>query len=164
MRFLARGLAVLVGLSMFVAAAIAQGAGPLAPAGAPPGEPYLIWMIKSLGFCGLLSLLTGLAVFVGACVVVVRVRRPAVIASYLVFLLLPSLFAILGGLKGTVASFSVLARSEVEIKQWQIFAGLSEALLPFLIALVLTLPSYLVIAIGLFRRTLQAQKGIEHQQ
>jgi hypothetical protein len=118
-------------------------------------------MLKSLGFYDLLSLLAGLAVFVGACFVVARARRPAVIASYLVFLLLPLLFAILGGLKGAVASSAVLAGAEVEIKQWEVFAGISQALLMLLMALMVTIPSYFVIAIGLFVRTLQAQKGIE---
>jgi hypothetical protein len=114
MRFLKRGLVVLVGLSVCAAAtgASAQAVGRMAQEGARPPEPYLVWMIRSLGLFGFLSLLTGLAVFVGACFVVYLARRPAVIASYLVFLPLP------------------------------------------LIALVLTLPSYLVLAIGLFVRTL----------
>ncbi len=156
MRFLKRGLVVLVGLSLCVAAtgANAQAVGRITESGAPHEEPYLMWFLKSFGLVGLLSLLTGLAVFVGAWVVILMARRPAVIASYLVFLPLPLLFGILGALSSFECTFGVLARADVEIRQSQIFAGLAEALLLPLSALLVTLPSYFVVAIGLFVRTL----------
>ena len=162
MRLVQRGLAVLMGLSVLAAAA---GTSAQAVVGAAQGfpapreEPYLVWFIRSLGLYGLLSLASGLAVFVGACAVVALARRPAVIASYLVFLLLPLLFAVTGAVQGTVSSFAVIARSDVVLKQSEIFAGIAEALVVVLSALTITLPSYFVVAIGLFVRTLQSPKG-----
>jgi hypothetical protein len=142
---------------MFGAAAeaIAQVTGLPAKAQTPAGESFALWLLRSLGLTGFLTLLVGAAIFVGACLVVFRTRRPAVIASYLVFLLLPWLLAILGALKGSVASFPVIAAAGLELKQSQIFGGLAQVLLLLLVALVVTLPSYLVIAIGLFVRTLR---------
>ena len=139
--------------------AIAQLPCLLAQAHAPTAESYASWMFRSLGFFGFLSLLTGVAIFVGACLVVFVARRPAVIASYLVFLVLPLLLAAIGALKGNLASFVVLASADIEIKQSQIFAGLSETLLPLSCALTVTLPSFLVLAIGLFVRTLRANEA-----
>ncbi|MGA2032992.1 MAG: hypothetical protein ABSG68_12085, partial [Thermoguttaceae bacterium] len=152
MRCVGRKFVLLIGVAMCVAAAeaMARSPGLLAQALPPVPQSYAAWMIQSLGLFGLLMLLSGVAVFIGACLVVSLARRPAVIASYLVFLLLPLLFSAVGALKGSVASFAVLAVADVQIKQSQIFAGLSEALLLPLSALMITLPSYFVVAVGLF--------------
>jgi hypothetical protein len=146
--------ALLFGFSLLATAgpAMAQGAGKLAQAHG--GMSYAEWFIRSQGLFGLLGMLSGAAVFVGAWLVVLLARRPAVIAAYLVFLLLPLLFGIIGGLKGTVSSFAVLALTDTAIKQSAIFAGLAETLVPILAAFVTILPSYLVVAVGLFVRTL----------
>jgi len=113
----------------------------------------LMWYVESLGLSGLLVLVTGFAIFVGACLVVMRSHRPAVIAAYLVFLPLPVLIAVIGALKGCVASFSVLALTDVEISASEWYGGTAEMLLGLLIALLVTMPSFLVIAVGLFLRT-----------
>jgi ABC-type transport system involved in multi-copper enzyme maturation permease subunit len=136
--------------------AVAQSSGLLAQGQPPVPKPYAIWVAEALGLLGLLTVLSGAALFVGACLVVSLARRPAVIAAYSLFLLLPLLLGALGALKGCVSSFSVLAMSGTQIKQWQIFGGLAETLVLLLTALTVTLPSYLVIAIGLFVRTLVA--------
>ena len=160
MRYLGHKLALLVGASMFGAAAeaIAQSPVVLARSHPPVGESYISWLIQSLGFFGFMTLLAGATVFTGACLVVALARRPAVIASYLVFLFLPLVLSIIGALKGCVDSFAVVAISGTELKQSEIIAGLGETLLMPLIALTVTLPSYFVIAIGLFVRTLRADE------
>ena len=136
--------------------AIAQSPWPLAQAGSEFQESFASWLIGCLGLYGVLALLAGAVVFLGACFVVSFARRPAVIAAYLVFLLLPPLLGILGALAGIVSAFSVLARTAGEIKQSAICGALAEALVTPLTALMITLPSYGVIAIGLFVRTLRA--------
>jgi ABC-type transport system involved in multi-copper enzyme maturation permease subunit len=152
---------LLAGLAICCAAteALGQSPGLLAQGQPLVPKPYAIWVIESLGFLGLLTVLSGVAIFVGACLVVSLARRPAVIAAYSLFLLLPLLFGALGALKGCVSSFSVIAMSGAQIKQWQIFGGLAETLLLLVTALTVTLPSYLVIAIGLFVRTLAAGRN-----
>lgn len=130
----------------------------LAQAQPPVPESFALWVVRCLGLFGFLALLIGVVIFVGACFVVARARRPAVIASYLVFLVLPLLLATLQVLKGNVASFSVLARTGAELTQSQINSGVAQSLLLPFVALTVTLPSYLVIAVGLFIRTLRADK------
>jgi hypothetical protein len=153
-----RKLALLIGLAVCctVTQAVAQTPLLLAQAQPPAPKPYAIWMLECLGLMGLVSVLSGAAVFVGACLVVFLARRPAVIASYLPFLLLPLLFGALGALKGNISSFAVVAMAHVEIRQWQVFAGIAETLVLLMTALTVTLPSYVVVAIGLFVRTLAA--------
>ena len=82
-------------------------------------------------------------------------RRPAVIAAYMVFLLLPLLLGILGG---STLSHVRFARQSGGASSSQICGGLAEALIRPLTALEITLPSYLVLAIGLFVRTLVGGK------
>jgi hypothetical protein len=122
------------------------------------GHSYAEWVIQCLGLFGLLSMLSGLAIFIGAGLVVALARRPAVIASYMVFLLVPLLFGILAATNGTIASFSVIALSDTQLKQSQLAGGLAEAMLPLFSALGVTIPSYLVLAIGLFVCTLFAEQ------
>jgi hypothetical protein len=155
----ARGTYVLLsGVAMLgvAAEAIAESAEPLPGALSPVPQNYAQWVIMSLGLPGVLMLLSAAGIFVGAWFVVFLGRRPAVIASYMVFLLLPLLLAAFGALKGCVSSFGVIALAHVKVEQWQIFMGLSEALILPMMALTATIPSYLVLAIGLFVRTLCA--------
>jgi hypothetical protein len=158
MRHCGRLLALLVGLAMGCPASLAIAQGPWLLAQGPPPvpKPFAIWLIRSLGLWGLGTVLSGAAVFVGACLVVFLARRPAVIASYTIFLLLPLLLGALGAIKACVSSFAVLATTDVVIRQSQIFAGLAEICVLLMTALTVTLPSYVVIAIGLFVRTLAA--------
>ena len=160
MRHPGRLLALLVGLALGCPATLAIAQGPwLLGQGQPPvPKPFAIWAIESLGLLGLATVLSGAAVFVGACLVVFLSRRPAVIASYTLFLFLPLLLGVLAALKGSVSSFAVLATAHVEIKQWQVFAGLAETCVLLMTALTVTLPSYVVIAIGLFIRMLAADR------
>ncbi len=158
MRYLGRRLALLAGLAMCFAATAAFAQWPclLAQDQPPVPKPYALWVIQCLGFPGLLAVLSGAVVFIGACLVVFLARRPAVVASYLPFLLLPLLFGALGALKGCISSFSVIAMSGTAIRQSEIYAVVSEVLILPFTALLVTFPSYIVIAIGLFVRTIVA--------
>ena len=160
MRFTRRGPALLTGLFILgmAAGARAESLVPLSQANMPHPQSYAFWIIRCLGLFGLLTLLSALALFLGACLVVVLARRPAVIAAYLVFLPLPLWFAVIAMLKSYVSAFSVLAVTGAQLKNSQICAGLAESIIPVLAALMATLPSYLVIAFGLFIRTLLAHK------
>lgn len=145
------------GLTFWLAAEdVALASGPLAQAGARVEQTFAAWLMMNLGLFGGLAVLVGAVLLVGAVFLVYLTRRPAVIASYLVFLLLPLLISIIGVLKGSVASFAALGMSDMAFKQSALFAGLAECALLLLAALVVTLPAYLVVAVGLFVRTIQA--------
>ena len=119
----------------------------------PPS--FAAWALSSLGFFGLLIPFFGFAILIGACVVVARCRPPA-IAAFLLFVPLPLMMAVFATAKGMVAAFSVIALSEIELKTSQIAGGLAETALLLIVGMLATIPSYLVIAVGLFVRTLVA--------
>lgn len=121
------------------------------------GGAFFAWAVKSLGPAGLLIPALGFATFVGACVVVARSRRPAVIAAYLLFVPMPWLLAIFRIVSGTATSFSVIAMSDMTLKPSQIYSGLAETFLVLQVGLMATIPAYLVVAVGLFVCTLRAK-------
>jgi hypothetical protein len=118
-------------------------------------QSLLSWAFNALGpFYGLLIPAVGLAVFIGACVVVATSRRPAVIAAYLVFLPLPLLIGVFGSFHGFISSLSVMANSAVTPKAREVAQGLSMGLFTTLLGLLVTFPSFFVWALGSFFRTL----------
>lgn len=131
---------------------------------ADAGEPvvqqsYLAWMFMALGpLYGLVLPLSGFALFVGACLVVGLNRRPAVIASFLVFLPVPLLIGIFGSVHGMIASLSVVAASasEPEMGRWMA-EGWATALFSTLVGFLVSAPAYAVLSLGLFLRTLAAK-------
>ena len=158
MRFSPFRLALLIGIFLLGMAVVAS-AQPLdLPAGVEPrgGSSFAAWIIRVSGLAGLMVMASGLAVFIGACLVVIRSRRPAVIKAYLVFLPLPLMFGVYGALKGNISSLSVVAMSEVTLTSSEIAGGVAESLLLPFEAMTVIFPSYFVIAIGLFIRTLAA--------
>ncbi len=118
-------------------------------------QSYLAWMFQSLGFFYSVVLPgSALLVFLGAVILVAACRRPGVIASYLVFLPLPIMIGALGTVQGMIASYSVIAHSTMAPKPSEMAQGYSTALFTLLVGILLTFPSYFVLAVGLFARTL----------
>jgi hypothetical protein len=122
-------------------------------------QSYLAWTFRALGpFYGLMLPLLGFAIFVGACVVVALNRRPAVIASYLVFVPVPLLIGIFGSVRGSISALSVVAMStsDQDVARWMAEGG-ATALFTTLVGFLVSAPSYAVVALGLFARTLAAK-------
>jgi len=128
----------------------------------PMRQSYLAWMFNALGpFYGLILPLAGLTVFVGACLVVAMNRRPSVIAAYLLFLPLPILIGVFGSIHGFISAYSVIATSAGTPAPSAVAEGISTGLFTSLVGLLLTFPSYFVLAIGLFFRTLFAPSNAD---
>lgn len=107
---------------------------------------------------GMLVFLTGVLLFAGACYLIATKQRPAVIASYLVLLPLPILISLCGFLKGIIASLSVVATSaNVTLTTADIAAGVGVSLFSIFVAVIISIPTYFVVAWGLLRRTYSAQ-------
>lgn len=113
----------------------------------------LWWFIETMGLTGLIVILLGLAIFIAVCLVVAKSRKTSTIAAYLVLLPLPTFITVLGQLKGIIASLSVLALSETHLSNQDIAGGLAENAVSIFIALLVTLPSYLVLTYGLLAST-----------
>jgi hypothetical protein len=120
----------------------------------PVQRSLLVWMYEALGPFYLLVLpLSGFLVFLGACLVVALSRRPAVVAAYLVFLPLPLLIGVYGTVQGFIASLSVIATAAGSPQPAEVAEGVSTGLFTSVVGLTVTFPSYFVLAIGLFLRT-----------
>ena len=115
---------------------------------------FLMLMIDALGsWCGLFVPLIGLAIFIGACWVVAKSQRTSTIASYLVLLPLPTFIGILGFLKGCTAALMVISESGVLPSGLEWAAGFAGSAFLMFLCLLVTLPSYLVLAYGLLAST-----------
>jgi len=119
----------------------------------------LWWFIETMGLTGLIVILLGAAIFIVVCLVVAKSRKTSTIAAYLVLLPLPMFIEVLGQLKGIVASLSVLALSDTQLSSRDIAGGLAENAVSIFLALLVTLPSYLVLAYGLLASTRDSSAG-----
>jgi biopolymer transport protein ExbB/TolQ len=79
-------------------------------------------------------------------------RRTAVIAAYLPFVALPALIGIFGVVHGMIASMSVVAFAGSSPKPSEIAAGISMSLFSALVGMMVSFPSFMVVASGLFVR------------
>ena len=123
---------------------------------APVPKSNLMLMIQTMGLSGLFVLLLGLAIFIGACLVVAKSCRTSSVAAYLVLLPLPTFIGVLGQLKGIYASLSVISVSGMQPTGQEWAGGFAESALIMFVCLLVTLPSYLVLAVGLLVREFQS--------
>jgi hypothetical protein len=120
----------------------------------PRRMSLLQWAFMSLGwFYTLVLLLAGLTIFVGAVIVVIAARRPGVIAAYLALVPLPLIIGVWATVEGMIQSWSVIAYSTTAPKPSEMAQGYSTALFAILAGLLMTMPGYLVTAVGLLVRT-----------
>jgi hypothetical protein len=123
----------------------------------PAPMSQLGWILSTQNsLSALLVLLSAAAIFGGACYLV-RSQRPAsVLAAYLVLLPLPCMISLYGWIDGSVRSFSVLAQSpNITPTSTDIFASLAASLVGLEIAVLVSAPSYFLLAYGLLIRTMQ---------
>ena len=127
---------------------------PFVPAqGIAPNQSLLGWMLNSLGWADLLALTAGLLIFAGACRLVMRKSQPAVLAAYLVLLPLPVLISNSGTLKGMISSFTVIAATpDLQVTTADFAGGIAVCLMSLFVAMMISAPSYLLLATGLLFR------------
>ncbi len=105
----------------------------------------------------LLVLVSGLLIFSGACYLVGTKRRPSVLAAYLVLLPLPVLISVCAGTRVLISSLTIIAASpNVSVTTADIAAAAADSLLSLFVALLVSAPTYFVLAIGLLLRTLRS--------
>lgn len=117
---------------------------------------FLGWVMHSMSLTGWIALLLSTAVFLAALWIGIREHRPKVIAALLVFVPIPVMVSIFGAVKGSIASFAVVAQGGVEIPQEIIFQVLAEQLIGIFSTLLFTIPAYAILAIALFVRVLKS--------
>ena len=120
-------------------------------------ESEVSWLLRCLGPLHRLTiLLLGFMIFLGSWWVVVTQRRPAVVAAYLVFLIIPLLFGVVGTVQAFIKFHQTIAWSELPVGQNVIARDTMAALVPIFVAVTVTIPSLFVLAVGLFVKTLKA--------
>ncbi len=122
-----------------------------------PNTTQLEWLFSSLGsVSSLLVLLSAALILVGACYLVATRRPASVLAAYLVLLPLPSIISVCGWMKGSIASLAVIAATpNLTVTSADIAGGLAASLFEVLVAIMLSAPTYFILAFGLLSRTLR---------
>lgn len=101
-------------------------------------------------------MISAVAIFVGACRLVATRRSAAVLAAYLVLLPLPCIISLYDWIRGTAASLMVIAATpDIALTTSDVAGGFAEAFTSLQIALLLSAPTYAVLAYGLLARTMQ---------
>ena len=116
-------------------------------------KSFLWWFIETMSLTDLIVIVLGVAIFVATCLAVAKSRKTSTPAAYLVLLPLPTFIEVLGQLKGIIASLSVLSQLETHLTNQEWAGGFAESAVSIFLALLVTLPSYLVLAYGLLAST-----------
>ena len=119
-----------------------------------PEMSYLGWMASALTtMSSAFIVVSAGSIFIGAYYLVTKKRPVTALASYLVLLPLPLLISICGWIYGSIASLAAIASSpELAITNQDIAGGLAASLLSILFAILVSLPTYVVLAYGLIAR------------
>ncbi|REJ69284.1 MAG: hypothetical protein DWQ31_05280 [Planctomycetota bacterium] len=118
-------------------------------------QSVLSWMFESLGsFHAFLLTFVSFVLFVAACVLVCSVRRPSVIAAFLVFVPLPLLLGLAGTLHQLIDSFRLAGIVDpTDPFGPEVTINVAATLVSTFVGLMLTFPSLIVLGLGLLLRT-----------
>lgn len=119
----------------------------------PVQQSYLSWMINALGPYGILLPLTGLMCFLLALILVLRGKGPMAAAGLILIVHVPFLIGVLAAIQGGIASYTIIAASEIPPKPSEVAAGISTALFAPLVGMFVMVPSYATAALGAFIRS-----------
>jgi hypothetical protein len=116
-----------------------------------------MWVVTTLGINALLIPLCAAVSFGLTMLLLLRGKGPLAGAALLFIVPMPLVLGFWGALKGSIASFAVIAMSDVAVKPSDVAAGVAEALLGPMMGLLMMAPSYLAAVIGLVIRSLRAE-------
>jgi hypothetical protein len=119
----------------------------------PVRQSILQWALHALGPYAVLLPLAGLVSFLVALLLVWRGKGPLTGAGLILVVHVPLLVGLVAALQGTIASFAVIAMSDVAPKPAEVAEGISMALVAPLAGILLMLPSYAVAILGALLRS-----------
>jgi hypothetical protein len=124
----------------------------------PESHSLLSWLFMALGWrYSLLLPLAAVIGFVTVMLIVVRGRGPAMAGAVLLIAPLPLLVGIVGMAEGILSIQLVISGTGTDPKPSALAEGISMSFVSVWIGLFLSIPSYLVAAIGLAIRSLTCQ-------
>jgi hypothetical protein len=112
---------------------------------------------RSPGVYGIVVLSVGLAAFVGACLLVTTCKRPAVIAAYLPVVLFPLLVGVHGSVAMHYEFYDRLSKVSKIHDMSSLADDQAQSAYMLYLGVLATWPAFLVVAVGLFVRTLRYQ-------
>ena len=122
----------------------------------------LEWVLETLGVSYTLTIaISSMFLLWGACWFVWTQRRPAVIAAYYAFVPIPLMFGVLGTVQGFLQTYEYIAYSEVQPDPSTIAEGMAVSTATMYIAIIVTMPTLIVLSIGLFVKTIKAANSGE---
>ena len=120
----------------------------------PPQMSYLGWMVSALSTASsLLVLISAGLIFLGAYYLVSKRRPASTLAPYLILLPLPVIISFCGWIWGSIKSLATIASlPELTTTNQDIAGGLASSLLSLMFAILVSSPTYLILAYGLLSR------------
>jgi hypothetical protein len=132
---------------------------------APVRQSYVSWLLDSLGMYYVILLpLAGLVSFLIALIVVIRGKGPMAGPCLILVVHIPMLIGVFAAIQGAIASYMVIAISDTAPKPSEIALGVSTALAAPMVAMVLTVPSYVVAVFGSLIRALGGEPSSSIRQ
>lgn len=122
-----------------------------------PDTSILGWMVSSLtNLTSLVTVLTAALIFYGAYYLVANKRPRALLAAYLVLLPVPLGVAMYATIYGSIRSLlAIAATPDLVVTNQDIASGLAASLMSILFAIIVSMPTYVVLAYGLIARDLR---------
>lgn len=119
------------------------------------------WLVDSLGFLyGTLLYIAGLSALYMSCRIVRRVRDPAAVATALPIAFLPSFIGVVGLVHGYISIFRMVAASGTYPKPNDMLDAQSTVLVCLLTGLVLTFPSFVLLAVAMVVKQTRFKKDL----
>lgn len=130
----------------------------------PVRQSFLLFLINALGIrYAFLLPAAALVAFIVVLILVLRGKGPELVGALIFIVPLPVLVGILGTVDGMLASYQVIAMSDLAPKPSEVAQGISMSLVSAWIGLMLAVPGYLLAAVGLAVRALAGQRSSAHE-
>jgi hypothetical protein len=120
-------------------------------------QSRFMWMISSLGVNTAFLPLAALVAFAVVLVLILRGKGPEMVGAILLVVPLPMYVGLWGAVGAIVASGAVIALADVDVKQSELWGGISEMFVNIQVAMLLTVPAFLLATIGLVIRALKGE-------
>ena len=125
----------------------------------PVQQSRLMWMLHALGLQTVILPVIALVAFAVVLLLILRGKGPAMVGAILLVVPMPIYVAVLSALGTIVASGAVVALADVAPKPSEVFGGLAEIFVKIQVAILLTIPVFLLAATGLTVRAIQGESA-----
>lgn len=129
----------------------------------PGGTSEYQWWGRAVSdFTGLLVAIAGALIFLCAWLLLATRRRNSALAAYLLMVPIPVVICLIGQMSGMLSSLLVIAATpDRSVPQSDLASGFATTMAQLLFAIMVTIPTYVLLAIALLVRTTAEQRTDE---